>query len=188
MMMLTTHRGNETTTTIRSDLDSRCLGVSVCRMMMFAACWLVLATPANAQQLLDQVVARVGSSAITRTDVDAAVAFGVVNGGPDPLQQVIDRRLMLAEVEKFKPADPADADVAAVVAKMKASAGGDVNAVMKRTGMDEKRLANLARDTLRLQAYLAQRFGNGERSAEQATRWVEDLRARGDVTVVNRPR
>ena len=141
-----------------------------------------------AQQLLDQVVARVGSSAITRTDVDAALAFGVVSSSQgDPVQQVIDRRLMLAEVEKFRPPEPAEADVTALSAKMKGTAGGDANAIMKRTGVDDKRLIELARDTLRLQAYIAQRFGTGDRSGQQITRWIEDLRTRGDVTLINRP-
>jgi hypothetical protein len=161
-------------------------GVRIC---LAASISLAFLSVGSAQQLLDQVAARVGTTAITRTDVDAATAFGVVSAGQgDPLQQVIDRRLMLAEVDKFKPADPADADVAALVGKMKASAGSDVNAVMKRTGVDDRRLTELARDTLRLQAYLAQRFGTGTRSDQQIARWVEDLRTRGDVTLVNRQR
>ena len=33
----------------------------------------------EAQQLLDRVVARIGTTAITQTDVDAALAFGIVD-------------------------------------------------------------------------------------------------------------
>jgi hypothetical protein len=152
-------------------------------LISFFVAFAVYASP---QQLLDQVAARVGTSAITRTDVEAAVAFGVVDKNQgDAVQQVIDRRLMLAEVEKFKPAEPADTDVSALAAKMKASAGADASRVMKRTGIDDKRLTELARDTLRLQAYVAQRFGSGERAAQQIARWIDDLRARGDVAVIN---
>ena len=141
----------------------------------------------TAQQLLDQVVARVGTTAITKTDVDAAVAFGIVESKPapdgrDPLKQMIDRRLMLAEVNRFRPPEPAEAPVAELVAKMKATAGADLAAVMKRTGVDEKRLTELARETLRLQSYVQQRFGNAARAEQQMERWRNDLRARGDVS------
>jgi hypothetical protein len=53
---------------------------------------------------------------------------------------------------------------------------------MKRTGADEKRLSEFARETLRIQAYLAQRFGSGVRAEQQRTQWLEGLRARGDVS------
>jgi len=141
----------------------------------------------GAQQVLDRVVARVGASAITQTDLDAAVGFGIVDRqAGEPLKQMIDRRLMLSEVTRFPPSEPGDAAVADQVAKMKATAGGELNAIMKRTGVDEKRLTELARETLRIQSYLLQRFGTGERSESQRTRWLNDLRSRGDVTELTR--
>ncbi len=77
-----------------------------------------------AQQLLDRVVARVGTTAVTQTDVDAALAFGIVNKqAGEPVKQMIDRKLMLAEVEKFRPPEPAETAIAELVAKMKATAG-----------------------------------------------------------------
>jgi len=140
----------------------------------------------QAQQLLDRVVARVGTSAITQTDVDAAVAFGVVEQrdaeGRDAVKQLIDRRLILAEVERFPPPEPAEASIVEQVAKMRATAGANTAAVMKRTGVDDKRLAEIARDTLRIQDYMRQRFGTGVRADQQMTKWIVELRARGDVT------
>jgi hypothetical protein len=145
--------------------------------------WLSLA---QAQQLLDHVVARVGTTAITQTDVDAALAFGILDAqAGEPVKQMIDRTLMLAEVEKFKPPEPADAAIAELVAKMKATAGAQAGAVMKRTGVDEKRLTELARATLRIQSYIQQRFGSSTRSEQQMARWLDDLRARGDVAEVS---
>lgn len=142
--------------------------------------WLSLA---NAQQLLDRVVARVGPTAITQTDVEAAVAFGVVDPTTgDPVKLMIDRRLMLAEVNRFPPPEPDMRAIQALMVTMKAAAGPDVNAVMKKTGVDDKRLSELARETLRLQSYVQQRFGNSARSAEQMARWLNDLRTRGDVS------
>ena len=138
----------------------------------------------TAQQLLDSVVARVGSSAITQTDVDAAVAFGIVERN-DAVKQIVDRRLILAEVARFPPPEPPEAAVVELVARMRAAAGADAAAVMKRTGADDKRLTELARDSLRIQSYIRQRFGSGVRAEEQMARWLTDIRARGDVTVVS---
>jgi hypothetical protein len=142
-----------------------------------------------AQQLLDRVVARVGTAAITQTDVEAAVAFGVVDPkAGDPVKLMIDRRLMLAEVNRFPPPEPDMRAVQALMVNMKVTAGPDVNAVMKRTGVDDNRLSELARETLRIQSYVLQRFGNSPRSEEQRTRWLNDLRVRGDVAEVPTPR
>lgn len=149
------------------------------------ACFAVLAGPAVAQQLLDRVVARVGTTAITQTDVEAALAFGVLDPkAGDPVKLMIDRRLMLAEVNRFPPPEPDMRAIQALMTTMKATAGPDVSVVMKRTGVDDKRLSELARETLRLQSYVQQRFGNSARSAEQMARWLNDLRARGDITEV----
>jgi len=140
----------------------------------------------------DRVVARVGTVAITQTDVDSAVAFGIVEpktaDGRDPMKQMIDRRLMLGEVSRFPPAEPTEDAVNGLLAKMKAAAGDQAAPVMKRTGVDEKRLSEFARETLRIQAYLSQRFGSGPRAEQQRAQWLDDLRARGDVTEFTTPK
>ena len=151
--------------------------------------WLVVAIGGSwvsisaQQQLLDRVVARVGSSAITQTDVDAAVTFGIVNRG-DAVRQLIDRRLMLAEVDRFPPPEPGATEIKLLMETMRAKAGADTAAAMKRTGVNDDRLAELARDTLRIQSYMRQRFGSGPRTEEQTARWLTEIRARGDVTVM----
>lgn len=159
-----------------------CFRVSVARgwwcVVVIATAWTSLAI---AQQLLDRVVARVGTSAITQTDVDAAVAFGAIDRTGDPVKQMIDRRLILAEVVRVPPPEPTETAVNELVASMKATAGAELALVMKRTGVDEKRLVEFARETLRIQAYLAQRFG-GPRSDQQRAQWLDTLRTRGDVT------
>ena len=191
--MTPTHRGTEAPRNIRT--HPQCLSVSVCRFVAGVALWLVASTSSgwlpvvSAQQLLDRVVARVGPTAITQTDVDAAVAFGVVDPkAGDPVKLMIDRRLMLAEVNRFPPPEPDFRAIQALMVNMKTAAGPDVNAVMKRTGVDDNRLSELARETLRIQSYVLQRFGTTARSEEQRTRWLNDLRARGDVAEVPTPR
>jgi hypothetical protein len=136
----------------------------------------VLAAPVvTAQQLLDRVVARVGGVVITQSDVEAAVGLGVVRpqGGDrlaDGTRQLIDRRLLLTEVARFPPAEPADVAVDRLVTEMKAHAGSGFEALRQRTGVDDQRIRQMARDTLRIQAYVDQRFGTTAQVSQQEAR------------------
>ena len=133
--------------------------------------WLVVAivigwlSPISGQQLLERVVARVGGYAITLTDVNAALAFGVVEvpQGPtqvaEATQRLIDRQLALLEVARFAPPEPDIAAVGREMETMKERAGAGIDSLMQATGLDDARLRDIARDTLRIQAYLNQRFG-----------------------------
>ena len=148
-----------------------CLRASVALRGGSRSSWLVAAifvgwlSPLTAQQLLEKVVARVNTYTITLTDVNAALALGVVDvpGGATQegiaTQHLIDRQLVLTEVARFAPPEPDMAAVDREIATMKERAGARLDAVMQATGLDEARLRDLARDTLRIQAYLNQRFG-----------------------------
>lgn len=140
--------------------------------------WLVVAAfmlglpPLSGQQLLDRVVARVDGYAITLSDLRAAIALGIVEllAGADEQAAVdllIDRQLVLAEVARFAPAEPAPAEVAREVAAMTARTGGRLAAVMEATGLDEGRIREMARDNLRMAAYLDQRFGTTTQLTEE---------------------
>ncbi len=164
-----------------------------CRLAVAAALVWLMAAPAASSQLLDSVVARVGGAAITRTDVEAAVALGAVEvpPGDDALaagtRALIDRRLLLAEVARFPPAEPSDAAIAERVSAMKARAGAGYEALVRRTGLDDARLREMARDSLRIEAYVEQRFGRAETAQRRdavLAQWLADLRMRGDVVEV----
>jgi hypothetical protein len=115
---------------------------------------------ANAQQLLDRVVATVNGSPITLTDVNAAVGLGLAQGEMAAARlQLIDRQLMLGEVARFAPPEPDAATVDKEVAALKAHAGTNLAALMAATGLDDQRIRDLARDTVRIRAYVDQRFG-----------------------------
>jgi len=122
-------------------------------------------TSTSAQQLLDRVVARVNGTAITLTDVRAALGLGMieVRGDDRPEQaasaQLIDRELLLEEVARFPPPEPPPAAIEMEVATLKGYAGGRLPGLMQSTGLDDRRIRELARDTRRIQAYLDQRFG-----------------------------
>ena len=133
--------------------------------LLVCAVWAASASIATAQQLLDRVVARVNGAPITLTDVHAAIALGIVDAMPGAdqiaaaVQQLIDRQLMLAEVARFPPPEPPAADVEKQLAEYKARAGAQLSSIVQSTGLDEPRLRQMARDTVRIQAYLVQRFG-----------------------------
>ena len=126
----------------------------------FSFC-IVNCADASAQQLLDRILARVGGNEITLTDLQATRGLGVVSGANDEeaLQRMIERQLLLAEVTRFPPPEPADAAVAAEVSREKAAAGARLTQIMQATGTDEARIREMARDTLRIDAYIDQRFG-----------------------------
>jgi hypothetical protein len=117
--------------------------------------------PAAAQQLVDRLVARVDGYAITLTDVQAARALGVVQATTDEeaVQQLVNRQLLLAEVARFPPPEPPAAFVNAQLTRERTAAGARLPEVMQATGLDEQRLRDIARDTIRIQSYIDQRFG-----------------------------
>lgn len=153
-------------------------------MMIWVACLLWL-QPASAQ-LLDRVVARVDSSVIMLSDLRAAVALGVVDQGADAaaLDALIERQVMLAEVARFPAPEPADAAIEELAAMMKAHVGPNLQMMVKTTGIDEPRIRELARDTLRIRAYVRQRFGAAATlDAPDVRQWLRDARARATVVV-----
>jgi hypothetical protein len=137
--------------------------------------------PIHAQQLIDRVLARVGTGAVTMTDVRAALELGLVEAPPGEdrqavaLRRTIERRLVLDEVARFAPPEPAREAVAKEVAAMKARAGSGFEALVLATGLDEARLQQLARETLRIRAYVAQRFGTtAQVTADEARKYYDE--------------
>jgi hypothetical protein len=140
--------------------------------------------PLTAQQLLDRVVARVEGYAITLTDVQAALGLGVtqVPPGVDPIetgtQQMIDRQLLLAEVQRFPPPEPSAEAVDREVMQLTMRAGAGLGALMQSTGLTEGRIREIARDNLRILDYLDQRFGTTVQvSDEEVARYYREHEA-----------
>ncbi len=138
------------------------------------ACWLLgmaAAAPAAGQEVIDRVLARVGESVITRTDLESAIGFGLVDAkGAEPLQQLVDRRLVLREMQRRPPAPPGEALVDEELERLRRHAGDGLTALMAATGVDQDRLRRLARDNLRMAAFLRERFPlvpAGDADAEQ---------------------
>ena len=141
-------------------------------------------------ETLDRVMAVVAGQIITLTDVVAARDLGLETPGnaADPnravLSKLIDRELILAEVERYAPpeptADAVDREVAAVRTRFVSQAALD--AALARSGIDERHLRETLRQDLRIRAYLDQRF-NGTEDRRQALidEWLAGLRRRADV-------
>lgn len=127
----------------------------------------LLAHATAADETIDRVLAVVAGELITLSDVAAARDLGLVvlpSGTPDPigsvLSKLIDRELILVEVERYAPPEPAadavDREVQAIRARF-ASAEAFRQA-QARSGLDEKGVRERVREDLRIRAYLDQRF------------------------------
>jgi hypothetical protein len=122
----------------------------------------VVAAPADAQTLLDRVAARVNGSVIQLSDVRAAVALGLVEAPLDSdeaVEQMVQRTLLVEEVNRFPPPDPPAEAVDAEVARLRARAGGSLDELERTTGLAADHVRLMARDRLRIQTYIDQRFG-----------------------------
>ena len=144
--------------------------------MLTTAMALTCAGSSARAEIIDRVLAAVGGQIITLSDARAALRLGLVPAdvSEDPvaaaLERLIDRILMLAEVERYAPAEPppaaVDAGVAAVRARFPDAASFE--RVLKETAMSEEELRRYVRDTLRLQVYLQQRFGTMADPSDEA--------------------
>lgn len=146
---------------------------------------------AAADDVIDRVLAVASGEVITLSDVRAALALGRVQAGnaADPsrvaLTQLIDRALLLAEVNRFAPPEPSaltiDSALDSVVARFPTAEAFD--ATLDRLGIDRAFVRELLREDLRIRAYLDQRF-TAQTLDEQRVlvdAWIVGLRRRGDV-------
>ena len=141
-------------------------------------------------ETIDRVLAVVAGQLITLSDVTAATDLGLQSpaGAADPIRAVlsklIDRELVLAEVDRYAPAEPTaeavDRDVQRVRQRFASAAA--FTAALTRSGIDEPHLRETLRQDLRIRAYLDQRFSaQPDRRANLVDEWMAGLRRRGDV-------
>jgi hypothetical protein len=150
---------------------------------------LLVAAPARAETI-DRVLAVVAGQIIMLTDVTAArdLRLETSDGAADPiralLSKLIDRELMLAEVERYGPPEPGADAVEREMARVHArfASPQELADVLARSGIDERHLRETLRQNLRIRAYMEQRFTtNAERRQELIDEWVAGLRRRADV-------
>jgi len=121
------------------------------------------------QELVDRTLALVGGQPITLSDARAALALGLIETGPgspaptgDGITRLIQRELVLREVQRYAPAAPSESAVDERLEKIRGRFpdAAAMNRVLDANGFTDARLRGWVRDDLRTEAYLAQRFAS----------------------------
>jgi|SRR5215203_1045796 len=135
-----------------------------CAAIVAVTLWLTL--PLRAQ-MIDRILAVVSGGLILQSDAIAATRLRLVNVPDVPdriqgaLEQLIERRLILVEVDRYGPPEPPAAEIESGVAAVigRVAAGDTVEAIFRATGYSNEQLRLYVRDDLRIRTYLQQRFG-----------------------------
>src|SRR5437868_104767 len=124
----------------------------------------VLVRPAWAE-IIDRVVAVVAGQIVTQSDVAGATALGLAGS----LDELIDRTLMLNEVRRVAPPDPAAAALDARVAQIrrKFASAEAMTSALAASGIDDPAVRAYAADDLRLSAYLDDRFSSAAQPGDE---------------------
>jgi len=115
-------------------------------------------------ELLDRTLALVGGQPITLSDARGAVALGLIDATKDSIAdltaRLVDRELVLREVQRYAPPAPAESAVEGRLVEVRKRLGDSLTRILAVHGFTEARLRAWIRDDLRTQAYLAQRFAS----------------------------
>jgi hypothetical protein len=186
------HEDAKSTKITKQYLDRKHLRVlRFLRAFVISICSALLLACVVSAETIDRVLAVVTGQLITLSDVTAARDLGLqsADGNPDPIRAVlvklIDRELVLAEVDRYAPPEPptdaVDREVQRVRDRFPSQAALD--AVLARSGIDQQHLRETLRDDLRIRAYLDQRFATAaDRRQALVEEWIAGLRRRGDVS------
>lgn len=138
-------------------------------------------------QIIDRVLASVGGRIVTASDVRAARELGLVSlrGRPvdDPraiLERLVNRLLVLDEVERYAPPEPRDADVQRRYDAVRARFASDdaFESALRLTGMDDASLRQWVRNDLRIRAYVDQRFaGVVQPGPDELEQYIREVRS-----------
>jgi hypothetical protein len=171
------------------------LQIADCRLQIYCRLAALLAivggvAVAGAEEIIDRVVAVVAGDVIMLSDVRAARDFGLIDAEAGDseraiLSRLIERSLILDEVDRYTPAEPAAAAVDEQLRAVRArfAAAGAFESALERSGIDEAHLRAILRDDLRARTYLAERFPepDAERRRVLIAEWVAGLRRRAVV-------
>ena len=157
-----------------------------------------LTRSARADEVIDRVLAVVAGDLIMQSDLRAARELGLVTTGDAAdadraiLSQLIDRALILDEVERYAPPEPSLDAIERAFRAVRARFTSDeaFSAALARVGFDEKQLRAILRQNLRIRAYLDQRFASEtpERGEAIIAAWVAGLRSRATIVDLYSPR
>jgi len=126
-------------------------------------------------EIIDRILAVVTGHVIMLSDVRAAVDFGLVEvaHATDPqraaLDRLIERRLVLDEVERYVVAEPSadEIDRRLTAARARFPSETHFAAALELVGFTEADLQQVVRDDARIGAYLRERFGSAGQPSEE---------------------
>lgn len=119
-------------------------------------------------EIIDRVLAVVDGVAITHSDAAGVMRLGLEPAPglaapgtiPAVRDALVERQLILAEVDRYAPPAPAETDVDRAFDAVRIRVGaGQMDAALMQTGGNAAQVRRFLRDTLRMQVYMAQRFG-----------------------------
>lgn len=148
----------------------------------------------RADEIIDRVLAVVSGDVILLSDVEAARAFGLVTpAAGDPvrsvLSQLIDRELVLAEVDRYAPPEPpasaVDGELETV--RRRFASREAFQAALARSGIGESHLRETLREQLRIRAYIDQRFTVLSPTEDEVRRYYREHQAQFASEGVVRP-
>ena len=162
--------------------------------MLVVVLALLGAVGAPRAEVIDRILAVVDTQIVTLSDVRAALRLELVpeDVSVDPigavLQRLIDRRLMLAEVDRYAPPEPTPAavDAAMAVVERRFKDALEMEIALNQSAMSREELRRYVRDTLRLETYFQQRFlAVAQPSEDEIQRYYRDHAA--EFTVSGKP-
>jgi hypothetical protein len=149
-----------------------CIGVAIA----------IASASVSAAEIIDRVLAVASGELIMLSDVTAARDLGLVpapaSGDPiaSILSALVDRELILVEVDRYAPpepgADAVDREVQAVRARFATPEA--LAAALSSSGIDENRLRGRLREDLRIRAYEDQRFIVSAPTDDELGRYYRD--------------
>ena len=148
-------------------------------------------------EIIDRVLAIVAGDVIALSDVVAARDLGFVApaSGGDPsdatrevLTALIERALVLAEVERYAPPEPAPVEIDRRIQaiRVRFQTPEAFSTALARAGLEDTHLRERLRQDLRIEAYLEERFAVAGRDA-LVRDWIAGLRRRSDIVDLYKP-
>src|SRR5687768_10510222 len=154
------------------------IGVALTSAVLIGACVAIARA-----EVIDRMLAVAAGEAVLQSDVRAAREFGLVSfdssaadADREVLATLIDRALVLAEVDRFAPPEPDASSVDQQVANVRARfASPPAYAdALARVGIEERHLREHVRQDLRMTAYLDQRFTTAPPSEDELGRYYRE--------------
>ncbi len=141
-------------------------------------------------QPLDRILAVVNGYVIMRSDVRAFLDLGLVDGTSSPADEgtvltlLIERRVVLDEVDRFVVEEPDPVVVEQRLARLRADLprGTELKPLLARSGLTLDDLRYLLADDIRREMYLQRRFQVVGDDRDEAVRdWVGNLLTRAQI-------